>query len=105
MAFVVTPQYLAAAAVDCEQTAQQVSEQLDTLKKYVTGLRVEWEGVAATSFEQLMANWDTYAQTLHSALVGIGGALRTNHYNYTDNEGVVDSNLLSIDGDLQPARL
>ncbi|MGI5182474.1 WXG100 family type VII secretion target [Dactylosporangium sp. CA-152071] len=105
MAFVVTPQYLADASVDCQQTAQQIGEQLETLKRYVIGLRAEWEGVAATSFEQLMVNWDGYAQQLHIALTGIGRGLHTNYLNYVDNESVVGGNLQNVDVAMQPVRL
>jgi WXG100 family type VII secretion target len=105
MAFEVTPEYIAAAATDCDATAGQITEQLNAIRSYVYSLREHWVGPAAETFEALMQNFDGFASMLHTALVGIGSGLRGNYTNYVTVEDQARSNLVQVDGEIPGAYL
>ncbi|WP_326555175.1 WXG100 family type VII secretion target [Micromonospora sp. NBC_01813] len=99
----VTPDYLANAAVNAETTATELADLLAGIRSYVVSLEASWQGVAASSFQQLMQNYDVYAKMLNDSLNGIGGGLRGTYVNYTDAEEQVQQNIVAVDLDLPPA--
>jgi WXG100 family type VII secretion target len=103
--FKVTPEYVANAAVNCANTANEISTQLATLRSFVVNLDAVYHGVAATTFQALMTDYDRFAQMLHNALVDIGEGLRGNYVNYTETENQNIANLVPINGDIPGARL
>jgi WXG100 family type VII secretion target len=103
--FKVTPEEVANGATSCDRTATEIQGQLATLKSYVVNLEAIYHGVAATTFQALMTDYDIYANMLHNALVDIGSGLRGNYVNYTDTENQNINNLLPIHGDIPGARL
>jgi WXG100 family type VII secretion target len=103
--FKVTPEYIANAAVSCDNTANEISIQLGTLRNYVVNLEAVYHGVAATTFQALMTDYDRFAQMLHNALVDIGQGLRGNFVNYTETENQNIANLVPINGDIPGANL
>ncbi|MGI5239306.1 WXG100 family type VII secretion target [Dactylosporangium sp. CA-139066] len=105
MDFKVTPEYVANAAANCDATANEIQAQLAALKSYVVNLEATYHGVAATTFQALMQDYDTFGQMLNNALTDIGSGLRGNYVNYTDTEQQNISNLVPIQGDLPGARL
>lgn len=105
MDFKVTPEYVANAAVNCANTANEISTQLATLRSFVVNLDAVYHGVAATTFQALMTDYDRFAQMLHNALVDIGEGLRGNYVNYTETENQNIANLVPINGDIPGARL
>ena len=105
MDFKVTPEYVANAAANCDSTANEIQAQLATLKSYVVNLEATYQGVAATTFQALMQDYDTFGRMLNNALTDIGSGLRGNYANYTDTEQQNISNLVPIQGDLPGARL
>ncbi|GAA2373634.1 WXG100 family type VII secretion target [Dactylosporangium salmoneum] len=105
MDFKVTPEYVANAAANCDATANEIQAQLAALKSYVVNLEATYHGVAATTFQALMQDYDTFGRMLNNALTDIGSGLRGNYVNYTDTEQQNISNLVPIQGDLPGARL
>lgn len=105
MDFKVTPEYVSNAAVSCQNTADEISSQLSTLRSYVVNLEAVYHGVAATTFQTLMAEYDRFSQMLNHALVGIGQGLRGNYVNYTETETQNIANLAPISGNIPGARL
>jgi WXG100 family type VII secretion target len=105
MAFTVTPEYVQTAATSCDNTANEIQAQLGTLRNYVVGLEGAYQGVAANTFQALMADYDNFAKMLHNALVDIGSGLRGNYVNYTESESQNVANLRPIQGDIPGANL
>jgi WXG100 family type VII secretion target len=105
MAFTVTPEYIQNAATSCDNTATEIQNQLGTLRNYVVNLEGVYQGVAATTFQALMTDYDTFARMLHNALVDIGSGLRGNFVNYTDSEQQNIANLVPIQGNIPGANL
>jgi WXG100 family type VII secretion target len=103
--FKVTPEYVANAASNCVTTAGEIQAQLATLRSYVVNLEATYHGVAATTFQSLMHDYDTFGTMLHNALVDIGSGLRGNYVNYTDSENQNIANLVPISGDIPGANL
>jgi WXG100 family type VII secretion target len=86
MAFKVTPEYLTMAATSCDSTAGEIQGQLAALKTYVVNMEAYWGGIAAGTFQGLMAEYDLCSAALNDALTGIANGLRGNWGNYTANE-------------------
>jgi WXG100 family type VII secretion target len=84
--FGVTPQELANAANSCTTTAGTVSDQLTSLRSYVTSMEGWWKGIASNTFQELMQEYDIYSNMLHEALIDIGSGLSGNQMNYQDSE-------------------
>jgi WXG100 family type VII secretion target len=97
VAYQVTPEYLANAATDARNTAEQIRGQLDQLKAYVVSLEASWKGVAHNRFVSLMAEYDILANMLHEALMGISSGLQGNYVNYRDSEQQNLQNLGNIE--------
>ena len=105
MAFTVTPEYVQNAATSCDNTANEIQGQLGTLRNYVVSLEGAYQGMAASTFQALMADYDSFAKMLHNALVDIGSGLRGNYVNYTESEAQNVANLRPIQGDIPGANL
>ncbi len=105
MDFKVTPEYITNAAANCDATAGEIQAQLATLKSYVINLESMYHGVAATTFQSLMQDYDAYGRMLNSALTDIASGLRGTYVNYTDTENRNIANLMPINGDIPGAKL
>lgn len=105
MAFQVTPEYLSQASAACTNTAQDVQDQLAALKSYVVNLENEWQGIAAGTFQNLMAEYDLCAASLNQALTGIASGLQGNWGNYTENEQTNLKNISAIQAGLPSPKL
>jgi WXG100 family type VII secretion target len=103
--FKVTPEYVSTAATNCVTTADQIQMQLATLRNYVVSLEGSYVGVAATTFQSLMINYDTFSRMLDNALRDIGSGLRGNYVNYTTAEEQNIAQLVAINGDIPGANL
>jgi WXG100 family type VII secretion target len=98
--FRVTPADITAAAHTCEATAQEIYAQIQVLRAYVMELETEWGGIAAQTFNVLMADFDTYSNLLNQALQGISNGLNGNWANYTSSEETNIANLQKVHGSL-----
>ncbi|WP_436531103.1 WXG100 family type VII secretion target [Actinoplanes sp. HUAS TT8] len=105
VSYQVTPEYLSGAATSADTTAGDIAALLDGVRSYVVSLEDSWQGIAATSFQTLMHNYDVYARMLHESLTGIASGLRGTYVNYTDVETQVDQNIQQVDLNLPPANL
>lgn len=100
----VTPHALQAASVSCTTTADEVWQQLASLRNYVVALEGKWNGMAQDTFQALMTDYDVYARMLNDALRDISLGLQGNQVNYTDTEQQNINNLKPIEGDLMPGQ-
>ena len=96
MDFKVTPEYVANAATNCDSTANEIRAQLGTLRNYVVSIEAEYQGVAATTFQALMADYDRFGRMLNEALTDIGAGLRGNSNNYIEAESQNAANLAPL---------
>jgi uncharacterized protein YukE len=71
----------------------------------VVNLEAVYHGVAATTFQALMTDYDVFATMLYNALQDIGEGLRGNFVNYTDTENQAIANLVPINNDIPGAHL
>jgi WXG100 family type VII secretion target len=96
----VSPEYVAQAATDTRNTADQIATQLAELKAFVVSLEEVWGGMAHQQFNVLMQDYDIYASMLHDALTGIEGGLRGTYTNYVESERQNITNLRALGEDL-----
>ncbi|MDX3322425.1 WXG100 family type VII secretion target [Streptomyces sp. ME03-5684b] len=82
----VSPEYVAQAASDTVNTAEQIRGQLAELMVFVTSLEQVWGGIAQQQFNILMQDYRIYSDMLHNALTGIAGGLRGTYVNYVESE-------------------
>jgi WXG100 family type VII secretion target len=102
-----TPSELAAARVDCANTAESISSQIEALGRYVDELGTEWMGVAKETFLMLMNEYHAHATNLENTLQQIATNLGSNHENVIDTENLNIRMLtppLGAGPDLAPAR-
>ena len=97
-----TPEQLTAAAASCDTTAAEVEAALTQLKTYVMGTEDWWQGIAASTFVEMMAKYQTNSQLLHEALTEIAKRLRISAANYSTAENTALSNVNTI-GQVLPA--
>ncbi|HEV3380976.1 MAG TPA: WXG100 family type VII secretion target [Trebonia sp.] len=96
--FSVTPEYVQTAASSVNTTAENIAEQLSALKSYVVSLEGQWQGIAASTFTALMADYDIYSQMLNQALTGIASGLQGTYVNYSESEQQNVTNLQAVGG-------
>jgi WXG100 family type VII secretion target len=94
--FQVTPEYVSNAAASCQSTAQEIQDQLGALKNYIVQMEDAWQGIAANTFQELMAQYNTYSTMLHNALTDIGQGLQGNYVNYAAEEHANITTIQSI---------
>ncbi|MFI8008118.1 WXG100 family type VII secretion target [Streptomyces sp. NPDC086010] len=98
-----TPADLKQKAGDIRTTQATVQGELERLKSYVVGLEAVWGGIAATTFQELMREWDMHAARLQQALLAIAGGLDGTADNYVSTEQANVTNVSKVQ--LPPARL
>ncbi|MFD6420360.1 WXG100 family type VII secretion target [Streptomyces sp. NPDC060198] len=103
--YAVTLQMVTDAASSCRGTAEEVSQQLDSLKTYIVNLESSWQGIAHETFTTYMAQYDVYARMLHQALTDIADGLTNTHINYHDAEAAALQSFQQMESELPPARL
>lgn len=103
--FKAPPEMISTAAASCDSVASDVDGQLAGLKSYIVGLEAWWQGIAQTTFQELMQEYDTYGQMLHNALTDIASGLRGNYVNYTETEQQNVTTINNIQNTLQGAKL
>lgn len=96
----VTPEYVAQAATDTNNTASDVHDKLNDLQRYVRSLEDVWGGIARDHFITLMQDYDNYAKMLHDALTHIAGGLQGTYTNYVQSEQQNINNLRALGEDI-----
>jgi WXG100 family type VII secretion target len=99
----VTPEDIAGAAKSAHDKAGLLTDQLNNLQQWVMSLEDQWQGIAASTFSALMADYSIYSQMLTQALTDIGDGLQGNFVNYTQSEQQNISNLKSVNGTIPGA--
>lgn len=103
--FQVTAQYVATAATSCRNTASDIQEELASLQTYIVNLEDWWQGIASTTFQDLMTEYQTYSTMLYNALSDIAGGLNGNYVNYTDTERANIATITSVQNALSTTNL
>ncbi len=103
--YTVTPEYIAQAAVNAHNTASLIESELATLRVYVEQMGASWLGVASSTFQAMMTNYNAYARMLHDSLDAIGSGLQYNFVNYVNMEQENIAQLVPIAGELPPMNL
>ncbi|MEY4990216.1 MAG: hypothetical protein RIS08_442 [Actinomycetota bacterium] len=73
--FSVDSERIHAANSTIQATIQRLQTEVTNLHGQLGGLQESWQGVAATSFQELIFRWRTSADALEQNLVQIGQAL------------------------------
>src|SRR5262245_30586082 len=105
MVFQVTFEYLSNASAACTRTAGDIQADLAGLRTYVVSLENDWQGIAAGTFQDLMAEYDRCAASLNNALTGIANGLHGNWGNYEQNEQAAITSISNIQQGLPPVNL
>ena len=63
---------LDALTTELGNQAQKLEQDLGALKSAIAQAATGWEGEAASTFQQVMVEWDRHAQAIHLALMDIG---------------------------------
>ncbi|MEU4642896.1 WXG100 family type VII secretion target [Micromonospora sp. NPDC023814] len=103
--YTVTPEYIAQAAANAHSTATLIEGELATLRSYVEQLGAGWLGVASSTFQAMMTDYNAYARMLHDALDAIGSGLQGNYVNYVNMEQENIAQLVPIAGEIPPLNL
>ena len=82
----VDPMVVADAASFCSNTATEVTNQLSTLASFVQSMPDYWSGPAATTFLQLMEEFQAAANGIELALSQISQGLNGTSMNYSAAE-------------------
>jgi WXG100 family type VII secretion target len=91
--WLVTPDDLLQASVHVNSQAEDINSQIQSLGNYAQGLSQYWTGPAQKVFEDLMIEYNGYAQSLRSVLDNVSLGLKQNYFNYAHTE---QTNLNSI---------
>lgn len=101
----VTPQQVLQGATDTAGVASDIENGLAYLRKFVASLRGSWQGAAQASFDELMAQWDADAKSLHDALTGIADGLKATYDSYSGGEHANLTVIKQVTAAMPPARL
>jgi WXG100 family type VII secretion target len=89
----------------CLQTASDISSELASMRSYVSELAAQWLGSSSLQYQNLMTDFEKYAQMLNDSLTGIADGLMGNYHNYTTTEAAIESQLLEVNGVIPGANL
>jgi WXG100 family type VII secretion target len=98
--FKVTPDEVTNYANACNSTATEIQGQLQSLKAYVQNMEDWWQGIASTTFQGLMTEYDTYSAMLYNALTDIGSGLSGNEVQYSETEKANQTTINNIQSSL-----
>ncbi|OZC78746.1 hypothetical protein CH251_03115 [Rhodococcus sp. 06-462-5] len=89
----VTPQELVAAGATIEGLSVSINASNSAVRSIVEQTAEAWVGKAGKSFQDVMAQWDTSAQKMRSALEQISADIKTNGHGYSDAD---DDNVSAV---------
>ena len=89
----VTPQELVAAGATIEGLSVSINASNSAVRAIVEQTAEAWVGKAGRSFQDVMAQWDTSAQKMRSALEQISADIKTNGHGYSDAD---DDNVSAV---------
>ena len=85
----VTPEQLAAMSGRVSSGATSIEGELQSLASALSPLGSDWAGVAQQRFEQLWAEWQRSARSLHEALTGVSALLGQAGSQYAEAERAI----------------
>ena len=84
--FQVDSQQVLAANATIQSTIGRLKSEIDTLHSQLQGLQSSWQGVAANSFQELVARWRITESSVQDQLAQIGQALSVAATQYAEVE-------------------
>lgn len=100
-----TPDDLKNHAHDIATTQQTIMGEISALRSYVVQMEDIWKGYASNTFQDLMTEWDRYANRLSNVLGEISTALVASADNYAGAEHTNNTLLTNASASMPPARL
>lgn len=73
--FMVDSEAVQLANVNIQGTITRLQQEVSTLHAQLQGLQGSWQGVAATSFQDVMSRWKITSDSVEAQLAEIGTAL------------------------------
>lgn len=89
--FHVDAEQVAAAAIAANQTADAIRSSVAAMLAELTGLEASWGGTAATSFQEVINQWQATQVQVEAALESVGTALRQASSTYGEAEAAATS--------------
>ena len=83
---IVDSERIHAASSAIQATISRLQTEVTTLHSQLAGLGDSWQGVAATSFQELILRWRTAADSVEASLGQIGQALSLAAQQYSEIE-------------------
>ena len=84
--FRVDSEQVLAANNNIQATIGKLQTEVESLHAQLQGLEGSWQGVAATSFQELVRRWRLTANTVEQQLGEVGRALATAAHQYNEIE-------------------
>lgn len=84
--FEVDSTQVAKAGTAVQASATAISAEVDGMMRHLVELQANWKGSAATSFQQVVADWRATQGRVHDALEEIRRALSAAGQQYADAE-------------------
>lgn len=84
--FSVDSEQVLAANTTIQGTISRLQNEVDTLHASLQGLQSSWQGVAATSFQELVGRWRITATTVQQQLAEVSTALAFAAKQYSEIE-------------------
>ncbi|SEG92005.1 WXG100 family type VII secretion target [Actinacidiphila yanglinensis] len=100
-----TPDDLKTHAHDIASTQQTIMGEIAALRTYVVQMEDIWQGYASNTFQDLMTDWDRYANKLGEVLGEISTALVGSADTYAKAEHANHTVLAAASASLPAARL
>lgn len=73
--FMVDSEAVQLANVNVQATITRLQQEVSTLHSQLQGLQGSWQGLAASSFQEVMSRWRTTSDSVEAQLAEIGSAL------------------------------
>lgn len=83
---IVDSERIHAANSTIQATISRLQQEVTTLHSQLAGLNDSWQGVAASSFQDLMIRWRASSDAVEASLSQIGAALAIAAQQYSDIE-------------------
>lgn len=83
---IVDSERIHAANASIQSTISRLQQEVTTLHSQLAGLGDSWQGVAATSFQELMVRWRASSDAVEASLGQIGAALSLAAQQYSEIE-------------------
>lgn len=83
---IVDSERIHAANASIQSTISRLQTEVTTLHSQLAGLNDSWQGIAATSFQELLVRWRATSDAVEASLGQIGQALAISAQQYSEIE-------------------